>query len=115
MTANRQYARRLQMTSAVVGAIAMLVSGCSSDIVFPAVHDVPTARVDTTMTPDQVKQATDELSCERDHLSTEAQANGQAVAAAQPRPAGVQKTSSCGQPAATPAVATQPVNAYARP
>jgi hypothetical protein len=103
------------MISAVAGGIALLVSGCSSDSIFPAVHDMPAARVETTMTPDQVKQATDELNCERDHLSTEAQTNGPAAAPAQPKPAGVQKTSSCGQPTATPAVATQPVNAYARP
>jgi outer membrane murein-binding lipoprotein Lpp len=93
--------------SAIACAVALLMSGCSSDVMFPAVHDMPAARVDTTMTPDQVKQATDELNCERDHLSTGAQA------AAQSKPADVQRASSCGQAVVTPAVATQPANAYA--
>ena len=35
---------------------------------------MPAPRADTPLTPDQVKQATDDLISERDHLSTEAQA-----------------------------------------
>ena len=44
---------------------------------FPAVHDMPAPRADTPLTPDQVKQATDALTSERDHLNTQIQANGQ--------------------------------------
>jgi hypothetical protein len=62
----------------VVGAMGLVVAGCSSDTVFPAVHDMPAARTETTMTPDQVKQATDSLVSERDHLNGEAQTQANA-------------------------------------
>jgi hypothetical protein len=48
--------------------VAFLVAGCA-EIGFPAVHDMPAPRADTTMTPDQVKQATDDLVSERDRLN----------------------------------------------
>lgn len=58
---------------AIAGALAMLVSGCSDDG-FPAVHDIPGPRIDnSTLTPDQVKQATDNLASDRDHLTAEVQ------------------------------------------
>ena len=63
-------------TLAIAALVAFLVSGCS-EVTFPAVHDMPTPRAETTMNPDQAKQATDALISERDHLSTEAQANVQ--------------------------------------
>jgi hypothetical protein len=63
-------------TLAIAALVAFLVSGCS-EVTFPAVHDMPAPRAETTMNPDQVKQATDALISERDHLSTEAQGNGQ--------------------------------------
>ncbi len=66
-------------TLALTASVAFLVSGCS-EVVFPAVHDMPAARTDATLTPDQVKQATDDLISERNHLSTEAQGNVQPIA-----------------------------------
>jgi hypothetical protein len=61
---------------AIAGSLAFLVSGCT-DAIFPAVHDMPSARSDTTLTPDQVKQATDDLITQREHLSTEVQTAAQ--------------------------------------
>ena len=48
--------------------VTLFLSGCAVDAGFPAVHDMPAPRADTTLTPDQVKQATDSLISERDHL-----------------------------------------------
>lgn len=78
-------------TLAVAAAVAFLVSGCSEGALFPAVHDMPAPRADTPLTPDQVKQATEALTSERDHLTTQALPNGQpgtasAAAAAQQKP-----------------------------
>jgi hypothetical protein len=70
-----RFAKLAVAAVAVVGA-ALFVAGCSSDAGFPAVHDMPAARTETTLTPDQVKQATDSLTSERDHLNTEAQTAG---------------------------------------
>jgi hypothetical protein len=64
---------------AICTAMAMLVSGCSSN--YPAVLANPTPRDDPTMTPDQVKQATDNLISDRNQLSTQVQA-AQAAAGA---------------------------------
>jgi hypothetical protein len=55
---------------------AFLLSACADTGVFPAVHDMPAPRAEAPLTPDQVKAATDSLISERDHLSTETQANG---------------------------------------
>ena len=81
---------------------------------------MPAARTETTMTPDQVKQATDSLVSERDHLNNEAQAGGgvQPVAAtAAPTTTGSitqkKKSTASAQPAAQPS--SLDVNAYARP
>jgi hypothetical protein len=64
------------LTNVVLAAAsaAVLLSGCSTDSAFPAVHDMPAARTDMKLTPDQVKQATDDLISERDR--TEARAQG---------------------------------------
>jgi hypothetical protein len=71
-------------------AVAVLASGCSPEVAFPAIHDMPPPRADTPLTPDQVKQATDGLISDRNHLSTETQAAAAATAAADaPPPAGV--------------------------
>jgi hypothetical protein len=59
--------RRVLGSVAITAAVAFLVSGCS-EIGFPAVHDMPGPRTDTTLTPDQIKQATDDLITQRDHL-----------------------------------------------
>ncbi len=80
---------------------------------------MPAPRADTPLTPDQVKQLTDNLICEREHLTTEAQAPVPPPAEA----AGAQKpASSCPQPpGAQPTVtgstagSTLPPSAYAKP
>ncbi|MGD0333819.1 MAG: hypothetical protein ABSA90_11260 [Xanthobacteraceae bacterium] len=69
-------------TLAVAAAVALVVSGCTEGALFPAVHDMPAPRADTPLTPDQVKQATDALTSERDHLTTQALPNGQPATAA---------------------------------
>ncbi len=66
--------RRLLAALAVAAASA-LVSACSAPSVFPALFDEPAPRNDTTLTPDQVKQATDSLISDRNHLCSEAVAN----------------------------------------
>ncbi len=69
---------------ALASATAFLVAGCSTDTIFPAVHDIPAPRPDAPLTAEEVKQATDSLITERDHLSTETQTAA--------RPAPVAKT-----------------------
>jgi hypothetical protein len=71
---------------AMCAAIAVLASGCSPEIAFPAIHDMPPPRADTPLSPDQVKQATDGLISDRNHLSTETQAAVAATAAADAPP-----------------------------
>jgi hypothetical protein len=89
-----------------VVAAAVLLSGCASDTTFPAVHDMPAARSETKLTPDQIKQATDDLISDRDR--TEAQASTPpattgSVAQRKPAPA---------HPAAQPA--SSGISAYAK-
>lgn len=111
---------RLALGTFAIGAMAcLLLSGCSADLGFPAVHDMPAPRADTTLTPDQVKQATDNLINEREHLSTEAQAataqtTGSTNTAGNTTP---QKQPATLQPAAAqgPAPVAQPATAYAHP
>jgi hypothetical protein len=88
-------------------AAAILLSGCASESAFPAVHDMPAARSETKLTPDQIKQATDDLISERDR--TEAQAGTPATtgSAAQPKPAPAQS-------AAQPQPASSGISAYAK-
>ena len=83
---------------ALASATAFLVAGCSTDTIFPAVHDIPAPRPDAPLTAEEVKQATDSLITERDHLSTETQTAA--------RPAPVAKT---GQTAANTAANTKTV------
>jgi hypothetical protein len=64
---------------ALAAAAALLAAGCTETI-FPAVHDLPPPRPEVPLTAEQVKQATDTLVTEREHLSTEVQT------AAQPAP-----------------------------
>jgi hypothetical protein len=113
-----RFAKLAVAALAVVGW-ALLAAGCSStDTMFPAVHDMPAARTETTLTPDQVKQATDSLVSEREHLNTEAQSPGnvQPVAATNaPATTGSippKKSAPSAQPAAQQS--TSSVNAYAR-
>jgi hypothetical protein len=94
----------------------MTLSGCSSDGVFPAVHDMPAARTETTLTPDEVKQATSDLLYERDR--TEAQGQTQGQAQGQPQTAATTGSgSSKKQGAPTQPLAQQPpisISAYAK-
>jgi hypothetical protein len=88
VTSNRRIASLAYAGLAVIAA-AVLLSGCASDSTFPAVHDMPAARSETKLTPDQIKQATDDLISDRDR--TEAQANTPAttgsIAQRKPAPA----------------------------
>lgn len=99
--------------SVIAGAVALGLSGCSPGVdypsIFPAVHDMPPPRSDTTMNPDQVQQATEDLITDRNHLNSQAQGApgqdkthnpaGSAAKAAKEKPA------SGSQAAAAPATA----------
>ena len=97
---------KLALATSAVAAVAFLVSACSSsDTMFPAVHDMPAARTETTLTPDQVKQATDSLVSERERLITEAQAAGRQPVTATNAPVATgsvpqKKSAASAQPAA---------------
>jgi len=99
---------------AIAASAAFLVSGCT-EAFFPAVHDMPAPRADTPLTPDQVKQATDALTSERDRLNTQVQANGQPGTTASVPVAVQQKPPSSTQPAAAQAGATQTAGADPKP
>ena len=87
-----------KLSAALIAAATVLaVSGCSPGAdypsvfspardapPFPAVHDMPPPRDDTTMNPLQVQQATEDLISERNHLSAGTQAPQQAGQAANP-------------------------------
>src|SRR6202167_1830423 len=98
--------RRAMTATAVIGTLAL--AGCAVEAGFPAVHDMPAPRADTTMTPEQIKEATDSLISQREHLSTEAQGAQPVQTAATPAPPAnvVQQKS-----AATPAKATAAASA----
>lgn len=66
--------RRVLAALAIAGA-ATLVSACSAPGAFPNLFDDPAPRGDATLTPDQVKQAVDNLVSERDRLCSVAVAN----------------------------------------
>lgn len=75
-------AKRLAALAIAVPAV-LLVAGCSSSSapsLFPAVLDSPPPREETPLSPDQVKQATDNLVAERNRLCAEAAANGNPAA-----------------------------------
>jgi len=74
----------------MAAALALLVAGCS-EIGFPAVHDMPAPRADTPLTPDQVKQATDDLISQRDHQPQPVSVTATAPAPA-PQQASLQRT-----------------------
>ncbi len=65
---------RLFARVAIAAAAAMPMSGCSAPGLFPAVLTTPAPRDDTMLTSAQIKQATENLISERDHLCTEAMA-----------------------------------------
>jgi hypothetical protein len=104
---SKRYIARLALAGLAVASTAVLVSGCSSNSGFPAVHDMPAARTETTLTPDQIKQATDDLISERDRTEAQAQATGQLVAATNvPTTTGsvAKKSAASSQQAAQPSV-----------
>jgi len=105
--------RRILGVSVTAGAIACFISGCSDLGNYPAVHDMPAPRADTTLTPDQVKQETDSLVNERDHLSSEAQAVNGGNPGSQQKPAATVQPVSAQAPES--AGTTAAPTAYARP
>jgi hypothetical protein len=99
-------ARRLAAL-AIGAAVTLVLAGCSSSSapsLFPAVLDSPAPRDDAPLSPDQVKQATDNLIAERNRLCAEATANGNAAAATN---CGPDNTASAG-PAQTAGGAAKP-------
>jgi hypothetical protein len=66
-------ARTWLLAAAAIGAAAALLAACSPDAEFPSVLDNPQPRADKPMTPDQVKEVTNSLISDRDHLSADAQ------------------------------------------
>jgi len=62
--------RRVLAALAIVAACA-LVCGCSSTP-FPAVLSDPPPSAETTLNPDQVKQAVDDLVSDRNHVCAQA-------------------------------------------
>ncbi len=79
---NRRRCVPARLLAALLGcAGAVLIAGCSSSSpsapsLFPAVLDTPPPREDTPLSPEQVKQAMDNLTAERNRLCAEATANG---------------------------------------
>ena len=104
VTNNRRVASLAVAGFAAVAA-AFLLSGCSSDGAFPAVHDMPAARTETKLTPDQIKQATDDLISQRD--KTEANAQPATTGSIPPK-----KSAASAQPAAQQS--SSGINAYAK-
>jgi hypothetical protein len=91
---------------AFVGALSLLITGCSPGAeypsIFPAVHDMPPPRSDTTLNPLQVQQATEDLIAARDHLNAQAPA---AKSTADPRSASGQAATTTAAAAKTKAAA----------
>jgi sialic acid synthase SpsE len=104
---------------AVIGALAL--GGCAVETGFPAVHDMPAPRTETTLTPDQVKQATDSLISERDQLQTNAQPIPPVQAAEAPatpakkKPATVATTKPAAPAATDDETGATAIGAYAKP
>jgi hypothetical protein len=78
-------AKRRGLAAVAICAMLALVVGSCSPSNYPAVLANPTPRDDPPMTPDQIKQATDNLISDRNQLSAQA---GQANGAAGTQPAG---------------------------
>lgn len=64
-----KHGAKLGFGALLAAGLACLLSGCS-EVGFPAVHDMPTPRAETPLTPDQVKQMTDDLVSQREHLQS---------------------------------------------
>jgi hypothetical protein len=108
VTNNRPMASLAVAGFAVISAV-FLLSGCSTDSAFPAVHDMPAARTETKLTPDEVKQATDDLISQRDKTEANAQGSAQPVATGSIPP---KKSAASAQPAAQQS--SSGVSAYAK-
>lgn len=67
---------RRVLAAAAVAAVCALVCGCSSTT-YPAVLNDPPPSADTTLDPDQVKKAMDNLISDRNRQCTEAMADAQ--------------------------------------
>jgi hypothetical protein len=84
MHVQRCIGARRRATLTIGAAALLLLAGCSSSStpsLFPAVLDSPAPREDAPLSPNQVKQATDNLIAERNRLCAEAAANGNPAAA----------------------------------
>jgi hypothetical protein len=86
-------ARTWLLAAVAIGAAAVLLAACSPGAEFPSVLDNPQPRADKPMSPDQVKEVTNSLISDRDHLSAEAQPTAQASA-----PAGRRATAAAAVP-----------------
>src|SRR3974390_419375 len=84
---------------------AVVLSGCASDTTFPAVHDMPAARSESKLTPEQIKQATDDLISDRDRTEAKATTPATTGSIAQRKPAPARAAA---QPASTD------ISAYAK-
>lgn len=99
----------------------LVLSGCASDVGFPAVHDMPAARTETTLTPEEVKEATDSLISQREHLNAETQNGAQPVPVSDaPAVAAAPQKKPAAAAAAPPAAADDStgataIGAYAKP
>jgi hypothetical protein len=107
--------RALLAPLAIAAAACLFLAGCSPGLdypsLFPAVHDMPPPRAETTMDPAQVQQATEDLITARNHLSAETQGAGQAKTPANdPNDAAVRKKDAAAKakPAATGAAPAAP-------
>jgi len=94
----------------VVAVMAFLVTGCSADLGFPSIHDMPPPRADTPLTPDQIKLETNALISDRDHLATQTRSGVQPAVSKTPLPPPVQADAQA--PAAD---ASQTTGAVAKP
>jgi hypothetical protein len=82
-------------------ALAACSPGADYPSLFPAVHEIPPPRTDTTLDSNQVQQATEDLISARDRLSAEAQgAHGTHGTQGTHGPPAKNSTSSAVQPAA---------------
>jgi hypothetical protein len=75
-------ARTWLLAAVAIGAAAVLLAACSPGAEFPSVLDSPQPRADKPMSPDQVKEVTNSLISDRDHLSAGAQPAAQVSAPA---------------------------------
>jgi hypothetical protein len=66
---------RVLAAAVLTATAAAALSGCSPGVdypsLFPAVHDMPPPRAETTMDANQVQQATEDLITQRNHLEAQ--------------------------------------------